>query len=87
MRMKFTQAARKHKIAKGRALHVIRNSEPVATLDEDGNVTELDWLGEDDRGLELHIIGIVKVDERSATGEEIILIKHVFPTALNKKGE
>lgn len=87
MRMKFTQAARKHKIAKGRALHVIRNTEPVEVTDDNGNVTGFDWIGNDDRGLELHIIGIVKVDERSATGEKIALITHVFPTALNKKGE
>ncbi len=83
MRMIFTQAARKHRIAKGRALFVIRTTEPVLTLDDAGNVVELDWLGTDERGVELHIVGIVKVDQRSATGEEIVLIKHVFPTALN----
>lgn len=85
--MVFTQSARKHRIAKGRALYVIGSTEPVPTTDEHGNVTELDWLGDDQRGVELHIIGIVKVDNRSETGEEIILIKHVFPTALNRGGK
>ncbi len=83
MRMIFTQSARKHRIAKGRARYVIDNTTPVATTDSDGNVTGLDWIGNDDRGLELHIVGIIVTDSRSATGEEIILIKHVFPTTLN----
>jgi len=41
--------------------------------------------GDDDRGLELHIVGIVKIDDRSTTKEKIVLVKHVFPTALNSK--
>lgn len=84
MRLKFTQSSRRHRIAKGRALYVIRNTKPVQTVEDDGTIN-LDWIGDDDRGLELHIVGIVKIDDRSTTKEKIVLVKHVFPTALNSK--
>ena len=41
-------------------------------------------IGNDDRGIELHIIAVEQPDQKS--GEPILLVTHVMPTAL-KKGE
>ena len=72
MRLKFTQSTRKHRIGKGRALYVIDNVEPIERINASGE-TEFEWVGTDDRGLELEIVGVV-------VEGDMILIFHVMPT-------
>ena len=69
---RFTQSARKHRIAKGRALYVIDNylSEEVPHLIP--RERKLFWQGLDDRGLELEIVGI-QIDTT-------VLVIHVMPS-------
>ena len=73
---RFTQSARKHRIAKGRALFVIDNylSEEVPHLVP--GERKLFWQGLDDRGLELEIVGI-QIDT-------IVLVIHVMPSKFRR---
>lgn len=76
MEIRFTRSARKHRIGKLRALEVISNHEPREIKDERGN--RLLWIGQDQRGLELEIVGIEL--------DEAILIIHVMPFRYRRKG-
>ncbi len=81
MRVKFTQAARKHRIGRTRALHVMNTTEPTESQRDDAT-RELAWVGLDDRGLELEVVAI-EIDD-ATTGERILLVLHVMPTALRE---
>ncbi|WP_375001929.1 hypothetical protein [Aeromicrobium sp. CTD01-1L150] len=72
MRVKFAQSTRKHRIAKGRAFYVIDNNEPVTRINTRGEV-EYEWVGTDERGLELEVVG-AQIDD------DLILVFHVMPT-------
>lgn len=58
MEIRFSQSARKHRIGKQRVLFVIANSAVEELLPEGAKPHRLLWLGVDDRGLELEVIGI-----------------------------
>ncbi len=70
MHIKFTQAARKHRIGKAHALFVIKNNSFLVITDEAGRVQQI-WQGLDDRGVELEIIAVVL--------KEYLLVTHVMP--------
>lgn len=75
MRIKFTQSARKHRIGRAHAMHVVNNNEPVIVTPasvEAETEERRTWVGVDDRGVELEIIGVVL--------PEYLLIIHVMPT-------
>ena len=69
---RFTQSARKHRIAKGRALFVLDNFLPKEVPHFVKGERKLFWIGLDDRGLELEIVGI-QIDT-------IVLVIHVMPS-------
>lgn len=74
LQIKFTKSSRKHRIGKAHVIHVIKNCEPkFRTLD---GVLQIIWLGADDRGLELEILGILDGD--------LILVIHVMPSKYRK---
>ncbi len=76
MRIKFTQASRKHRIGKARVLFVMENYSP-SLLEGNLDYTErYVWIGKDDRGLELEVVALIL--------EEYLLITHVMPTDLRK---
>ena len=68
---RFTQSARKHRIAKGRALFVIDNYLPEEVPHFVPGEQKMFWRGLDNRGLELEIVGI-QIDT-------IVLVIHVMP--------
>ena len=70
MHIKFTQAARKHRIGKARALFVIENNSFLVVTSEEGRVQRI-WQGLDDRGVELEIIAVVL--------SQYVLVTHVMP--------
>lgn len=81
MEIRWTQAARRHRIGRAHALHVMSTVEgqPVTTDRAD---TGLLFVGPDDRGLELEIVAaIVRPPDRDA----FLLIIHVMPTDLRKQ--
>lgn len=81
MEIRWTQAARRHRIGRTHALHVMSTIEgrPITT---DRGDQGLLFVGLDDRGLELEIVAaIVTPPER----EPFLLIIHVMPTDLRKQ--
>lgn len=75
--VRFARSARKHRIGKAHAMHVIESSQPTdvpAVGDFDARRV---WRGPDDRGLELEIVAIILPSE--------LLVIHVMPTALRRK--
>ena len=75
-KVRFTRDARKHKIGHARARFVIENNEPMQRPGLFSNEMKFTWIGIDDRGLELEIIGIESDNE--------IFIIHVMPTIFIK---
>ena len=77
-KIRFTRDSRKHKIGHARARFVIENNEPMQRSGLFKNEKKLTWIGTDDRGLELEVIGIFD-------GNEIFII-HVMPTVFIRRG-
>ena len=76
MQIKFTQAARKHRIGKAHALFVIENNPFFVVTDEVGRVQRV-WQGLDDRGVELEVIAVVL--------KEYSLVTHVMPANFRRR--
>lgn len=73
VRVKLTQSARKHRVGVARILAVVNGNEPtLAPADQDDLDDRLVWIGVDDRGVELEVIGIDQ-------GERLLVI-HAMPT-------
>lgn len=70
-KIRFTRSARRHRIGKAHALHVMNTAEPI---NDPNGIT---WVGEDDRGVELEIVLVETPD--------IFLVIHVMPTALRRR--
>lgn len=76
-RVKFTQSARKHRIGKAHALAAMEAAgEPVVVPAEPGLDERLVWVGPDDRGIVLEVIGVGL--------PEYLLIIHVMPLGLRR---
>jgi hypothetical protein len=69
--VRFSQSARRHRIGKARALHVMNTIEPEVVRSDDTNGERLVWIGPDDRNVHLEIIAIVEPD--------YLLVIHVMP--------
>lgn len=80
MRLKLTQAARKHRVGVARIAHVVSTCEPTVGVRPSGE-PEFYWIGEDDRGLELEVIGVMVTHD----DKPVLLIIHAMPTALRKR--
>ena len=76
MQIKFTQAARKHRIGKAHALFVIENNSFFVITNEVGRVQRI-WQGLDDRGVALEIIAVVL--------NEYLLVTHVMPANFRRR--
>jgi hypothetical protein len=76
-RVQFTRASRRHRIGKAHVYFVMAMTEAVVDVDEiTGDVT-LTWIGEDERGRELHVVAAEKPD--------CFLVIHVMPTHYRKE--
>lgn len=69
--IRFTREARKHKIGKASAYHVIATVPVVVGTSAVTGDTTLTWIGADDRGRNLAIVAIEKPD--------CFLVIHVQP--------
>jgi len=77
MEIRFTQSARKHRIGKAHALHVMESNTPIRDRAEDRSGDRLVWIGEDDRGLKLEIVAIEL--------PEYLSVIHVMATDLRRR--
>lgn len=75
--VRFARSARKHRVGKAHALHVIDSSPPSDLPAVENFDARRVWRGLDDRGLELEIVAIILPSE--------FLVIHVMPTALRRK--
>ena len=76
-RVRFTKSARRHRIGKARALHVMNTVAPVSVAADDEMRERLLWIGPDDRGLELEVVAIVEPDQ--------LLVIHVMPRQFRRR--
>ena len=77
MDIRFAQSARKHRIGKARVLFVIRTCEAVEYRSEGPDANRCMWIGLDDRGLELEVVGVLM--------PKGVLIIHAMPRAFRRK--
>ncbi len=75
--VRFTRSARKHRIGRAHALHVIATVTPTEVAATDEFDARRVWLGPDDRGVDLEVVALVLPTE--------LLVIHVMPTALRRK--
>jgi len=75
--VRFTRSARKHRIGRAHALHVIATVTPMEVAATDEFDARRVWLGPDDRGVDLEIVALVLPTE--------LLVIPVMPTALRRK--
>lgn len=79
MKVRFTQAARKHRIGKAHALAAMESAgEPlVVPATDPGTDDRLLFVGDDDRGVELEVIAVQMPD--------YLLVLHVMPTHYRRR--
>jgi hypothetical protein len=71
--VRWYRSARRHRIGKAHALHVINSVEPTPVPASDSYDARLVWIGRDDRGIELEIVAL-DLDDAA-------VIIHVMPTS------
>ena len=79
LEIRFTQSARKHRIGRASARHVLATAEPTAVTTTSGANAWL-YVGPDERGRELEIIAL-EVHPADG-GQSYLLVIHVMPTQL-----
>ena len=79
LEIRFTQSARRHRIGRASARHVLATAEPTAVTTTSGADAWL-YVGPDERGREL---GIIALEVHPADGgQSYLLVIHVMPTQL-----
>jgi hypothetical protein len=77
--IRFTQSARRHRIGRASARHVVATTEPTPVTTSSGANAWL-YIGPDERGRELEIIAL-EVQPADAA-QPYLLVIHVMPTKL-----
>lgn len=77
MEFRIARSARKHRI--GNAHMIAALDDAGAPMVEETDRIKLHWVGVDDRGVELEIVGLV-ADENP----DLVIIIHVMPTHYRK---
>ena len=78
LEIRFTQSARKHRIGRASARHVLATAEATAVTTTSGADAWL-YVGPDERGRELEIIAL---EVHLAGGRRYLLVIHVMPIQL-----
>lgn len=81
LELRFTQAARRHRIGRGHVVFVVDRYTPTATSTPRGDAA-LEWYGEDSTGRELHVVVVVLEPGDDPLDPDMGLVVHVMPTAL-----
>ena len=75
--IRFTQSARRHRIGRASARHVLATTDPTPVTTSSGADAWL-YVGPDERGRELEIVALEVAD----AGQPYLLVIHVMPTQL-----
>jgi hypothetical protein len=78
--IRFTKAARRHRIGRASARHVMATTTPTEVMTTQGNLGWL-YIGPDERSRELEIIAVEMTSDAGAT---FLLVVHVMPTTLRR---
>jgi hypothetical protein len=78
--IRFTQAARRHRIGRASARYVMATTNPTEVTTVQGNAG-WSYVGRDERDRELEIIAVEVAPEE---GEPYLLVIHVMPTHLRR---
>jgi hypothetical protein len=81
LEIRFTQAARKHRIGRASIRHVMSTVIPAGTVTSQGSQAWI-YLGADERGRELEVIA-VEIGEQQGQRPHLLVI-HAMPTSLRK---
>lgn len=73
--MTWTQSARRHRVGRGSAKHVVQTMVPTVHL-EPGRDPQLWWVGPDERERELEVMAVWQRD--------LLMFVHVMPVALRE---
>ncbi len=76
-KIRFTQSARRHRIGRASARHVLATPDPTQVTTSSGAQAWL-YIGPDERGRELEIIALEVAD----AAQPYLLVIHVMPTQL-----
>jgi hypothetical protein len=82
MKIRFTQAARRHRIGRATVRWMLANTTPTGVTTNHGSPAWR-WVGPDERGRELEVIAV----EAQGDGdpEPVLLVIHVMPTDFTKE--
>lgn len=75
--IRFTQSARRHRIGRASARHVLATTNPTPVTTSSGADAWL-YVGPDERGRKLEIVAL----EVANAGQPYLLVIHVMPTQL-----
>lgn len=81
MEIRFTQAARKHRVGRASVRYVMANAAPSATTTDQGN-DAWQYIGPDERGRELEVIAVELMSPQDC--QSYLLVIHVMPTSLRR---
>jgi hypothetical protein len=81
LEIRFTQAARKHRIGRASVRHVMSTVTPAGTVTTHGNQAWI-YLGADERGRELEVIAVEIGPQQGQ--HPYLLVIHAMPTSLRK---
>jgi hypothetical protein len=81
LEIRFTQAARKHRIGGASVRHVMSTVIPAGTVTTQGNQAWV-YLGADERGRELEVIAVEIGPQQGQ--RPYLLVIHAMPTSLRK---
>lgn len=77
MEIRFTKAARRHRIGRASVRWVMAEHRPTTTTTRHGEVAWR-WIGADERGRELDVIAVEALGEQDL--EPVLLVIHAMPT-------
>jgi hypothetical protein len=76
VRVLWARSARRHRVGRGSAKHVVQTAIPSVHL-ESGRDPQLWWVGPDERGRVLEVMAVWQ--------EDLLLFVHVMPMALRER--
>ncbi|MDN5789464.1 MAG: hypothetical protein L0H25_01165 [Micrococcales bacterium] len=78
-RLRWYRSARRHRIGKAHAMHVINSCRARVRRSYREADARLVWIGEDDRGVELEVVALDL--------DEAVIVIHVMPTELRRRSD
>lgn len=82
MELRFTQAARRHRIGRASVRWMLAHTVPTETTTKGGSPAWR-WVGPDERDRHLDVIAVEVQGDRDP--EPVLLVIHVMPTHFNKE--